>query len=290
MSTANDGPSAPDHGRQAELDALFGSEAGYWSELYAGSDVLAIVHRYRTSLALRWVDELRLPAASRVLEVGCGAGILSMELAGRAFDVEATDPVGAMLERARARAAQAGVADHIRFSPADVHDLDFDDGAFDLVVGLGVLPWIDRPEAALAEMARVLAPGGHLIVSTNNRSPLHVLADPARLPALAPLRDTARSVVASVRGRGRAPEHRARPITFATPWELAPRLEDGGLRLVRSQAFGFGPFTLLGRQVLPGRAGVDLEERLQLRAEGSHALDRLAAQYLVLARREGAGS
>ena len=286
MPTVNDDPSPSDSARQVELDALFGAEAEYWSELYAGSDVLAMVHRYRTSLALRWIDELRLPAASRVIEVGCGAGVMSTELGGRGFDVEATDPVEAMLDRARARAVQAGVADHIRFSPADVHDLSFDDGAFDLVVGLGVLPWIDRPEAALAEIARVLAPGGHLIASTNNRSPLHVLADPARVPGLAPLRDTARALIGSARGRTR--EHRARPITFATPWRLAPRLEDAGLRPVRSQAFGFGPFTLLGRQVLPARAGVDLEKRLQRRAEASHALDRLAAQYLVLARREGA--
>lgn len=286
MSTVNGEPSAGEGNRQAELDALFGAEAQYWSDLYAQADVLATIHRYRTSLALRWIDELQLPAASPVLEVGCGGGIIAVELARRGLDVVATDPVEAMLEQARARAARAGVEDRIRFSPANVHALGFPDGTFQLLVGLGVLPWIDRPEAALAEAARVLAPGGYLIVSTNNRRPLHVLADPVRLPALAPIRDTARQVVGSLLGQPQA--RRARPISFTTPEQLAPRLPTAGLHEIRSQAFGFGPFTLLGRQILPARAGVALEERLQRRAErdGRNGLDRVAAQYLVLARRE----
>ena len=148
------------------------------------------------------------------------------------------------------------------------------------------MPWIDRPVAALAEMGRVLAPGGHLILSTNNRNPLHVLADPIRLAALTPLRDAGRAMVSSFAG---GPAHRpVRPISFARPDELAPKLAGVGLRLVRSQAFGFGPFTLLGRPVVPDDVGVRIERRLQIRAErgdGGRLAD-FAAQYLILARRD----
>lgn len=283
------GPSSasppPRAGRQAALDTLFETEADYWTRLYADASVLAAVHRYRSRLTLRWIDELRLAPGSTVLEVGCGPGLLAVELARRGLIVEATDTVEAMLDRARRTAASAGVEDRIRFDVRDVHDLGFDDERFALVVGLGVLPWIDRPAAALAEIARVLALSGRVILSINNRLPLHVLADPARLPLLAPVRDATREVIGAVR---RAPgRERARPITFAKPAAFAGELERAGLHLLRDQPFGFGPFTVLGWDVLPASVGVALEGRLQRRAERAdrRLLEAFAAQYLVSAER-----
>jgi hypothetical protein len=121
-------------------------------------------------------------------------------------------------------------------------------------------------------------------VSINNRTPLHALADPVRLPLLAPLRDRARRAISVVRPEWRLPP--ARPTTFARPTEFARLVHGAGLQMIRSQAFGFGPFTILGRTVLPDRLGMVLERRLQSRAEkGDHVLDAIAAQYLVLARR-----
>jgi ubiquinone/menaquinone biosynthesis C-methylase UbiE len=270
--------------RQADLDAKFAAEAEFWSDLYSAGDVLAAVHGYRTALAIRWVEELDLPEAAPVLEVGCGAGLLAVELARRGLDVEATDPVEAMIELGRQTASREGMAGRVRFSLGDVHALGFADETFLLAIGLGVLPWIDRPEAALEEIARVLAPGGHLIVSINNRVPLHAIADPARLPMLAPVRDGVRRVMTTLRPELQPPP--SRPIGFARPADLARQLEAVGLRIVRSQAFGFGPFTLLGGEMLPDRMGVELERRLQRRAErNSPFLDAAAAQYLVLAER-----
>ena len=101
MAAMNDSGPRPEAARQAQLDARFGAEAGFWNDLYAAGGVLATVHRYRTALALRWIDELDLPAAAPALEVGCGAGLLSVALAERGLDLEATDPVQAMLDLAQ---------------------------------------------------------------------------------------------------------------------------------------------------------------------------------------------
>jgi hypothetical protein len=123
------------------------------------------------------------------------------------------------------------------------------------------------------------------IVSINNRTPLHVLGDPARLALLAPLRDAAREALATIRGT--TATRRGRPITFARPAAFAGQLDRAGLRLIRAQPFGFGPFTMLGRELLPGPVGVRLERRLQRRAEAPDPglLGYLAAQYLVSAER-----
>lgn len=121
-----------------------------------------------------------------------------------------------------------------------------------------------------------------MIVSSNNRAPLH--ADPIRQPMLAPLRDGVRQTLATLRPEMEPPP--SGPTGFARPAELAHQLGAVSLRMVRSQAFGFGPFTLLSREVLTDRMGVELERRLQRRAErGYPFLDSAAAQYLVLARR-----
>jgi len=277
-------PEPPASPRQAHLDALFAAEAPFWRDLYAGQDVLAWIHRYRTALCLAWIDGLDPADSGPVLEIGCGAGLMAVELARRELRVEATDVLEAMLDLAGRTADEAGQAARIRFTAADVHDLPFADGRFRLAVALGVMPWIDRPQVALAEMARVVAPGGRLILSVNNPRPLHAVADPVRLPLLSPLRDRGRRALATATGRTGTP--RARPIEFARPPELARRLEVLGLRVVRSQGFGFGPFTVLGRRVLAPGPGVALERRLQRRAErGDQFLAAAASQYLVLAEK-----
>ena len=270
--------------RQGRLDAHFGTEATFWNDLYAGHDVLALIHGYRLDLALRWVDRLRLPVRSSTLEVGCGAGLLSVALASRGLDVDATDPSEAMLDVTRRSANREGQTERMRISVADVHALPFPDESFRLVVGLGVLPWIDELEVALSELGRVLVPGGHLILSINNRSPLHAMADPVRLPILAPLRDGVRHRLLAIWTEPRAP--RPRPIGFARPAEFAVQLKAHGLDMIGSEAFGYGPFTLLGRPLLPDRLAVGLERRLQSRAErGDRWLAAVASQYLVLAQR-----
>lgn len=96
---------------------------------------------------------------TRVLEVGAGTGALAARLAGHGITVTATDLDPDMVTRARKRLGpQADVR------AADVADLPFEDGTFDLVLAtLTVHHWPDIL-AASAEIARVLRPGGQILV------------------------------------------------------------------------------------------------------------------------------
>lgn len=104
---------------------------------------------------------------ARVLEVGCGPGHLSILLARRhGLDVTGVDLDPAMVERARANADHPGNVDGRRpsFLVGDVASLAFPDGSFDLVVStLSMHHWAD-PAAGLAEIGRVLRPGGRALV------------------------------------------------------------------------------------------------------------------------------
>jgi SAM-dependent methyltransferase len=107
------------------------------------------------------------PDGARLLEIGCGPGHLSIMLARRhGLDVTGLDLDPAMVERARANAVRT--ANGGRHSPSflvgDVASLSFPDGSFDLVVStLSMHHWAD-PSAGLAEIARVLRPGGRSLV------------------------------------------------------------------------------------------------------------------------------
>jgi SAM-dependent methyltransferase len=106
----------------------------------------------------------------RVLEVGCGWGDLAVRLA-RELDSEvvAVDLSPRMVELACAQGVTARVA--------DVQALPFDDGEFDCVTANWMLYHVPDLDLGLAELARVLQPGGHLIAATNGLRHLGELWD-----------------------------------------------------------------------------------------------------------------
>jgi ubiquinone/menaquinone biosynthesis C-methylase UbiE/DNA-binding transcriptional ArsR family regulator len=106
-----------------------------------------------------------LPALD-VADFGCGSGILSLEIARWARAVIAIDASAAALSKARERAeaAGAGIARKIRFLKDDLQKLTLKDASLDLVVISQSLHHVEAPERVLAEAARVLKPGGHVMV------------------------------------------------------------------------------------------------------------------------------
>lgn len=103
----------------------------------------------------------------RILDLAGGTGDLAAGMArrtGRSGSVVLSDINGRMLARGRDRLADAGVAGNLEVVQADAEDLPFADASFDLVtIGFGLRNVTDKP-AALAEMKRVLAPGGRALV------------------------------------------------------------------------------------------------------------------------------
>ncbi len=104
-----------------------------------------------------------VPPGLRVADVGTGTGALLPVLAATAGEVIAIDHSAAMLSRARRRCRDAGHA-RVAFHQADVLALPFADGAFDAVYCSMVLHHVPRPLAALTELARVVRPGGAVVL------------------------------------------------------------------------------------------------------------------------------
>jgi 2-polyprenyl-3-methyl-5-hydroxy-6-metoxy-1,4-benzoquinol methylase len=126
-----------------------------WRETSLG----AVTERLELTAMLDLMGDLK---GVRVLDVGCGDGLLACRAAARGAFVTGVDADAAMLEAARARAEEEVV--HVTFLETRAESLPFASGAFDLACAVTVLCFIEDVDGALAEMARVLRPGGAVVI------------------------------------------------------------------------------------------------------------------------------
>jgi SAM-dependent methyltransferase len=176
--------------------------------------------------------------------------------------------------------AEAGHGDDVAVYVADVHDLPHAAGSFELVVALGVLPWLHSPQRALGQVGRVLATGGHAIVSADNRLRLNGLVEPAESPLVVPPKYAWRAV-RRLRGHRRT----GAVSRLHNPARVDRWLVAAGLEPERRTTVGFGPFTFFWRPVVRDRTGIRLHRRLDRVAERRPRLRRHGWHYLVSARR-----
>jgi D-aspartate ligase len=266
-------------GNQPAGISYFRSVAAYWEQLYEDKHLTGRIYQERKNVTLGWITDFALPAGARVLDLGCGAGHTAVTLARRGLMVNALDCEQAMLDRAARRAQEAGV--YLTLGLGDAHQLPFADGIFDVVLALGLVPWLHSPHKALREMRRVLKPGGFLLISSDNSQRVTYWFDPIYNMALAPVRNQVTSFLRK-RKWMRMPD--TTPPLLQPTDEFDRWLGDAGFEKIKAATIGFGPFTFFRRHMLPDRMGTWLHQMLQkLAYSGWPLLRKGGAHYLVAA-------
>ena len=177
----------------------------------------------REAIDAHWGSDTRAlkPLAGRTaLDVGCGAGLLAEPLARLGGTATGVDAAAENIAAARAHAAGSGLP--ITYCAGELSTLGL--GTFDLVTAMEVIEHVADKAAFLAGLARHLAPGGLMILSSPNRTPQSRLL-----------------MIGLAEGLGAIPKGTHDWDAFVTPDELRSLLAEAGLAMGEPQGISFSP-------------------------------------------------
>jgi 2-polyprenyl-6-hydroxyphenyl methylase / 3-demethylubiquinone-9 3-methyltransferase len=153
------------------------------------------------------------------IDVGCGAGLMVEPLARMGARATGVDAASENIAVAKDHAAQQGLS--IDYICADIATLT---GKFDLVTSMEVVEHVADPALFIQALSNRLAPGGLMILSTPNRTPLSRVA-----------------MITLGEGSGQIPKGTHNWDQFLTPEELSGLVENAGLRVVQTRGISFRP-------------------------------------------------
>jgi SAM-dependent methyltransferase len=244
----------------------FGERVGRYDSAYDDASADGYALRSRLGAVVAMVGA----GPGELLDAGMGAGRLLGELAGLGWDVSGIDASAEMVEAARERLPEAAA----RFHVGPIERLPFPDASFDVVTATGVLEYT-MVTPALAEVVRVLRPGGRAVVSYPN---------PRALYGLWKTRVWYPGVRGAKRTLGRANPQMPHGAGELPPVRFVEALQSAGLEPQRMTYTSFIPLLTPLEQLLP-RVSVALGERLERGAPGTRKL--FATQIVYQAARPG---
>jgi 2-polyprenyl-6-hydroxyphenyl methylase/3-demethylubiquinone-9 3-methyltransferase len=205
----------------------FSSHAGDWWDPNGSEAMLHKLNPVRLAYIRDWVDQhwqvdehRRTPLEGKTaLDVGCGAGLLAEPLARLGATVSAIDASTDLIAAAREHSASMGL--EIDYRAGDVQELE---GRFDLVTSKEVIEHVADPGVFLQALARRLAPGGLLILSTPNATSWSRLM-----------------LITLGEGLGRIPKGTHDFGKFITPARMKVLLADVGLKCLDVEGVAWSP-------------------------------------------------
>jgi len=232
------------------------SQSRVREEFARQADSLSVAPAFTDAEVLEKIRAATSPTKTmRILDLGCGPGIISAALAPHAQEVVAFDLTPEMLEKARQRCKEAGLS-NLRFELGRAEQLPFADRSFDAVVTRLTLHHFPDPQQVMAETVRVTGSGGKVIVadvvSSENadeaalHNALEILRDPSHLQML-----SASRLLGLITGAGLR-------VTATSTWEMQRDFEEW-IRITNAPERAKPLFTVMLTLAKAGiHAGIDL--------------------------------
>lgn len=230
----------------------------------------------RQKIVLSFLDNL---SGGRILDVGCGPGMMAEPCTQRGFIYTGLDISEKMIDECRRRYHNTASAN---FCVGRIQNLPFEDDFFDALLCMGALEYVraEQQDDAMAEMIRVTKPGGLLIISHLNRLSPYRLWDKHVYAKARNLKKFAKRLL---QGPSYSPEPEAPPRDF-TEWERRNAIDARHLKIIDIVYFGFNVFPRPLDRLLP-RLAVWTSEKLNSQSRG--ALRILGMAFVIAAQKAG---
>lgn len=135
----------------------------FWDRVSGFYDLFGKIYNGKVNRKMCRIVAKEIKADDRVLECACGTGLITVAVAGKCGKLVATDFSEGMLKQTRKKCRSCS---NVEIRSANILDLPFPDGSFDVVIAANVIHLLDDPYKALSELDRVCRPGGKLIIPT----------------------------------------------------------------------------------------------------------------------------
>jgi len=185
---------------------------------------------------LEYVERSGRLAGRDVLDVGCGGGLLAEAMARKVARVTGLDMAAELLEVARLHALESGVAVNYLLESAEQHAVEHAAG-YDVVTCMEMLEHVPDPAQVVAALAALVRPGGHVFLSTINRTPRAYL----------------RAVIGAEYVLRLLPTGTHTYEKFIRPSELSAWARSAGLSTIDVAGLDYDPFSRTARIVTDAR-------------------------------------
>lgn len=270
---------------------FFSRSARHWETIYEAEEGKARCYKTysmvkRKDTLIEYLQRHAGPRSLRVLDAGCGPGVVLEEVLARGHSGTGVDISATMVGEANRRIAR--FAD--RAAPCqqgDIEALPFESGSFDVIVSLGVLMYLTSDDNALDEISRVVKPGGVVLINVPNVMRLNILFDPYYVYRGA--RYVWQRLIGKRIGRTGtlAPEDLHTNRNFTNRQYLFGGLNKllGRHNLAVRAITGtdFSPLTFWGKHIFAAETNIAISERLcrTARRKGFGWLHALASQWVI---------
>jgi ubiquinone/menaquinone biosynthesis C-methylase UbiE len=263
------------------MQKFFRKDVDYWDGLYDGEDFLSQHMGDRKRIVMYLAEKYSNGNKLNMLDLGCGTGVLTMEILRQGHTVTAVDCTKEMIDRLVISVRESGFSTFMGAVEAYAQHTSFPSDHFDGIICVGVFQYQLSDANLLNEISRILKRGGFCIFTIPNLLRLNYCLDPlyylrfvkrivrkfARRLTRASQEDKPTTRLSGEIGGGAYPY--SKKYFF---WQLNRLIVQHGLKVREIVGFGYGPPSFFGKQIIPDGPAMKI----------SCGLDRLAKHLKVL--------